>query len=143
MDNETISLKATYLQMIQSSIDRMSTTSAVFKGFCATIVAGISAISFSEINKWVLLLAIAPIFCFFILDIYYLQLERRFRALFNMVRTGLHEVDFDLTPPKAKTLKCEEASFWYCIKSPSINLFYLPLSLIAATIIIMKFKGVM
>lgn len=143
MDNETISLKATYLQMIQSSIDRKSTTSAVFKGFCATIVAGISAISFSEINKWVLLLAIAPIFCFFILDIYYLQLERRFRALFNMVRTGLHEVDFDLTPPKAKTLKCEEASIWYCIKSPSINLFYLPLSLIAATIIIMKFKGVM
>ena len=143
MDKESDNLKATYLQMIQASIDRMSTTSAVFKGFCATIIAGISAISFTEINKWVLLLAIAPVLSFFILDIYYLQLEKRFRALFNMVRTGLHEVDFDLTPPKAKTLKCEEASIWYCIKSPSIFLFYLPLALIAAAIIIMKFKGVM
>ena len=51
MDKETDNLKATYLQMIQASIDRMSTTSAVFKGFCATIIAGISAISFTEIDK--------------------------------------------------------------------------------------------
>lgn len=142
MADETYSYKAIYLQMIQSLIDRMSATSAVFKGFCATIITGISVISFTEINKWVLLLATAPVLCFSILDIYYLQLEKRFRVLFNMVRTEVHKVDFDLTPPKAKTLKCEEASIWYCIKSPSIFLFYLPLVLIAAAIIIMKFKGV-
>ncbi len=28
--------RKTYLQMIQSTIERMSTTSAIFKGFCAT-----------------------------------------------------------------------------------------------------------
>lgn len=38
--------RKTYLQMIQSTIERMSTTSAIFKGFCATIVTGITAISF-------------------------------------------------------------------------------------------------
>ena len=143
MDNEKISVKTTYLQMIQASTDRMATTSAIFKGFCATIIAGISAISFTEINKWVLLLAIAPVICFFILDVYYLQLEKRFRALYNMVRMGQHEINFDLNPPKARSLKCEEASIWYCVKSPSILLFYLPLIVISTIVIIMKFKGVM
>ena len=143
MENEIVGIKPTYLQMIQTSIDRMATTSAVFKGFCATIIAGISAVSFTEINKWVLLLAIAPVICFFVLDVYYLQLEKRFRALYNMVRIGQHEVDFDLNPPKARSLKCEEASIWYCVKSPSIILFYLPLTVISTVVIIMKFKGVM
>lgn len=143
MDNEKINQKVTYMQMIQASIDRMATTSAIFKGFCATIITGISAISFTEINKWVLLLANAPVVCFLIIDLYYLQLEKRFRALYNKVRLDEHEVDFDLTPPKAKNLKCEEASLWYCIKSPSIYLFYVPSILISAVIIIMKFKGVM
>ena len=141
MNNENT--RTTYLQMIQELIARMATTSAVFKGFCATIIAGMSVVSFTEINKWVLVLAIAPVFCFCILDIYYLQLEKRFRALYNMVRTEQHEVDFDLNPPKARSLKCEEASIWYCVKSPSIMLFYLPLVLISTVIIIMKFKGVM
>ena len=57
--------KIQYLQMIQNIIDRMSTTSAIFKGFCANIVAGVFAISFTEINKWILLLTLVPIICFF------------------------------------------------------------------------------
>ena len=143
MDNENVNVKTTYLQMIQASTDRMATTSAVFKGFCATIIAGISAISYAEINKWMLLLAIAPVICFFTLDVYYLRLEKRFRALYNMVRTGQHEIDFDLNPPKARSLKYKEASIWHCLKSPSIFLFYLPSAVISTIVIIMKFKGVM
>jgi len=34
--------KIEYLQMIQEPISRMSTISAIFKGFAATIVAGIA-----------------------------------------------------------------------------------------------------
>lgn len=37
--------KAAYLHMIQEPICRMSTISAVFKGFAATIVSGIALIS--------------------------------------------------------------------------------------------------
>ena len=134
--------KISYLQMIQSTIDRMSTTSAIFKGFCATIITGISAVSFTDINKWILLLAIIPVLCFFVIDVYYLRLEKRFRALYNSVKNDKHEVDFDLTPPKAKNLANKEASIWKCIKSPSIYLFYLPLVLIGATVIVLKFTGV-
>ena len=50
MENEE--RKVSYLQMIQCTIDRMSTTSAIFKGFGATIITGISAVSFTEINGY-------------------------------------------------------------------------------------------
>lgn len=135
--------KTTYLEMIQGTIDRMSTTSAIFKGFCATIVAGVMAVSYSEINKWVFVLAVSPVVCFLLLDIYYFHLERRFRALYNRVRLGEHEVNFDLMPPKTGSLReNEKCSIWDCIKSPSIYLFYGPLMAILVAIIIMKFKEV-
>ncbi len=132
-----------YLQMIQSSIERMSSTSAIFKGFCATIVTGIAAVSFTEINRGIMLLAFSPVICFLILDIYYLQLERRFRMLYDDVRLGNHQVDYDLVPPKIK--RSEEktnATIISCILSPSIYLFYGPLIFIVAIIIIMKFMEV-
>lgn len=47
--------------MIQESICKMSTTVAIFKGFAATIVAGISAISFTDINRAVLELLFVPV----------------------------------------------------------------------------------
>lgn len=46
--------KIEYLQMIQEPICRMSTISAIFKGFAATIVGGISAISYKDVNLWIL-----------------------------------------------------------------------------------------
>lgn len=130
-----------YLQMIQNIIDRMSTTSSIIKGFCATIVSGIFAISFTDISKWILLLIVIPILCFLILDIYYLRLEKCFRALYNAVRGGEKEVDFDLTPPAAKTLK-KEANLRVCFNSPSIYLFYIPVVITSVGMIYLKFKGV-
>lgn len=134
-----------YLQMIQSTIDRMSTSSAIFKGFAATIVAGVSAISFSDTNKWVLLLSFVPVLCFLILDVYYLQLERRFRFLFDRVRIGKKEVDFDLNPPKIKLIlkldKNANVRLCDCIKSPSIIWFYIPMISICTIVIILNFGG--
>ena len=53
--------KIEYLQMIQEAICRMSTTSAIFKGFAATIVAGISAISYSTASAWILIVSFFPV----------------------------------------------------------------------------------
>lgn len=129
-----------YLQMIQSVIDRMSTTSAIFKGFCATIVAGVFAVSFTEINQWILILTILPVSCFLMLDIYYLRLEKRFRALYNSVREGKKEVNFDLTPPTIKSLRIYDAGLWSCLKSPSIFLFYIPILITSMLMIYFKFR---
>ena len=144
MDNKDMFDEKTiqYLQMIQSVIERMSTTSAIFKGFCATIVAGVFAVSFTEINKWTLILTIIPVSCFLMLDIYYLRLEKRFRALYNSVREGKKEVDLDLTPQPIKTLRIGDAGLWSCFMSPSIYLFYIPVLITSALMIYLKFRGV-
>ena len=53
--------KLEYLQMIQEPICRMSTISAIFKGFAATIVAGIAALTYCEVNVLILGLSFVPV----------------------------------------------------------------------------------
>ncbi len=129
--------KISYLQMIQSSIERMSSISAIFKGFCATIITGVFAISFTEINKWVLFLVTIPVVCCLVADVYYFYLEKRFRILYDNVKNGISAIDFGLTPPKG-----DYKMVFRCLKSPSIYLFYPPLIFIIALIVILKFNGV-
>lgn len=117
--------KLGYLQLIQGPICRMSTISAIFKGFAATIVAGIAMISYEEVNVLVLGLSFLPLLAFFALDIYYLKLERKFRLLYNQVVDGIHPIDYSLKLKFTKEeLRDAKATNWECIKSPSIYLFY-------------------
>lgn len=135
--------KRAYLQMLQEPICRMSTISAIFKGFAATIVAGISAISYSTTNIWVLGLSFLPVFAFAILDVYYLKLERKFRFLFDQVRLDKHDVDFSimLTSDPVEIINAK-ARTWDCIKSPSIYLFYPVMLLVLVAVIILKIVNV-
>ena len=135
--------KKAYLQMLQEPICRMSTISAVFKGFAATIVAGMSVISYSTTNVWVLGLSFLPVLAFAILDIYYLKLERKFRFLFDQVRLDKHDIDFSmkLTNDPLEILSAE-ARTWDCIKSPSIYLFYPLMVAVLVIVVILKKIGV-
>lgn len=135
--------KIAYLQMLQEPICRMSTISAIFKGFAATIVAGISAISYTSTNIWVLGLSFFPVLVFAILDVYYLKLERKFRFLFDQVRLDKHEIDFSMKLTNdpleiisAKARTCD------CIKSPSIYLFYPLMLLILVAVFVLKCTNV-
>lgn len=132
--------KIAYLQMIQEPICRMSTASALFKGFSATIVSGIAALTYCDINITVLELSFAPVVLFAILDIYYMQIEKKYRYLYEQVRTDEHEVDFSMELTKDK--KAAKARVWDCIKSPSIWLFYPAMIIILLIVIQMKLKGV-
>lgn len=131
--------KVEYLQMIQEPICRMSTTSAIFKGFAATIVAGISAISYSTTNTWVLVLSFLPILAFAMLDVYYIRLERKFRFLYKQVCTGNHAVNFlmEITTDPLEIISAK-ARIWDCIKSPSILLFYPVMLVILIVVIVFK-----
>ena len=135
--------KREYLQMLQEPICRMSTISAIFKGFAATIVAGISTISYKTTNVLVLGLSFLPVLAFAMLDIYYLKLERKFRFLFEQVRLDKHAVDFsmnltkdplEIISAKARTLDC--------IKSPSIYLFYPLMLSILGIVFILRYINV-
>ncbi len=134
--------KTEYLGMVQEAICRMSTTSGILKGFSATVITGVTAISFTEVNKWVLLLSVFPVVSFFALDVYYLIFERKFRYLFDLIRTDKKEIDFSMDT-RIDTSKCKEARARVrdCLKSPSIWLFYPPAIVVIAIIVTMKFMG--
>ena len=135
--------KAAYLQMIQEPICRMSTISAIFKGFAATIVAGVASLTYKDVNVWVLGLSFLPVLAFAVLDVYYLTLERKFRFLFEKVRKGECEINFSmkLTTDPVEILRAK-ARIWDCIKSPSIYLFYPLMVTILVAVFALKWKGV-
>lgn len=76
-NEESFTSKIEHLSLIQGNIGRMSTSSALFKGFAATILAGVVTIAFRDIHTMVLLLMALPLLAFLMLDVYYLRLERR------------------------------------------------------------------
>ena len=78
--------RASYLNLIQGVVSRMAGNSAIMKGFAATTVAAMFGMCVSECVKWYYLLtAFIPLIAFIFLDIYYLQAERRYRNLYNLV----------------------------------------------------------
>lgn len=136
--------KRAYLQMLQEPICRMSTISAIFKGFAATIVAGISAISYATTNLLVLGLSFLPVLAFAALDIYYLKLEKRFRYLYEQVRTDKHDIDFSTKlPDKPIDIIQAEARISDCLKSPSIYLFYPFMLIVLAIVFVMKWNNIL
>ena len=131
--------KKEYLQMIQEPLSRMSTISAIFKGFAATIVAGIATLSYSDISISILILSFVPVFLFAVMDVYYLQLEMKFKYLYEQVRNDIHEVDFSMDLQCDK--KVEGARTIDCIKSPSIWMFYPLLITILFVVLLLKIRG--
>lgn len=134
--------KRCYLQLIQEPICRMSTNSAIFKGFAATITAGISTIDHETVNLIVLGLSFLPVLIFAIMDIYYLMLERKFRFLFKQVAEGQHDIDFslELTKDPLEIIKAK-ARVIDCVKSPSVGLFYPILIAILVVVFILKYSN--
>lgn len=78
-----------HLEFIQNIITRMNSNSFQIKGWMITIVSALLAIFASSEKKEVLYLfvAIAPTLIFWFLDAYYVRQERKFRGLYDDVRT--------------------------------------------------------
>ena len=135
MKKDNTDEKIAYLQIVQDTINRMSTASAIFKGFAATIVAGLSVISYSQISRWVLVMSFIPVLSFALLDIYYLKIEKKYRKLYDEVRLDSKKVDFSMNIRNlSKKSQRYKVGTWECIKSPSIILFY-PLMIVVLTIV--------
>lgn len=80
--------KLGYLNLIQANISRMAGNSALMKGFSATIVATVLAMSLDEANWQYILITIIPMLIFALVDAYYLGFERKYRNLYNLVSAG-------------------------------------------------------
>lgn len=59
----------------------------LLKGWSITLIAALFALAAKDANKSYILIAYFPLFIFWTLDGYFLSQERKFRALYDYVRT--------------------------------------------------------
>lgn len=91
-----ISNKHKHLEFIQASIGRMSGNLFLLKGWSITLIAALFALAAKDTNRAFIVVAYFPLFIFWILDGYFLAMERRFRSLYEHVRQ-LKEEDIDFS----------------------------------------------
>jgi len=96
--------KYKHLDFLQAAISRMAGNLFLLKGWSITLIAALFALSAKDSNKLYVVLAYYPLFVFWVLDGYFLAQERRFRALYDYVRTLPEDkIDFSMdTRPYAQ-----------------------------------------
>jgi hypothetical protein len=96
--------KLKHLEMIQAIINRMASNSFVFKGWSVTILAGLSAFAAKDASKKFLVVAFFATMLFWMVDAYYLSLEREYRKLYEKVaKKEPKQIDFSMKlPPYSK-----------------------------------------
>lgn len=114
------------IDLIQGCINRMANNSFLIKGWALGVFAGVTAFTKGEnLNNIVLLLCttVVPFICFWVLDAYFLQIERKYRAMYTERLTKRKNNDsdelFDLNPSKYKV-----ASILRIMFSQTLTIFY-------------------
>lgn len=119
-------LRVKHLEMIQAVISRVAGHGAVLKNYCITLTTAICGLAITLQRPLLALLSLLPITIFALLDAQYLRVERRFRGLFNRVRTE----SWDEVPSFEIDIgKAPEISYWRTLGSWSVLNFYAPLAL--------------
>ena len=103
--NQSSEKKLKHLEFIQNAISRMGSNSFKIKGWYITIFTATIALAIDS-SKWLyMVLAYIPLFLFWSLDAYYLQQERRFRGVYDIVALEEeNEINFDMW--KGVTAEC-------------------------------------
>ena len=92
-----MSNKLKHLDFIQSAIGRLAQNSFLVKGWSILSVSAVLAIAFRESSSAAPLLAILPTAMFWVLDSYYLAMERRYRRLYDSVIVKAEaDIDFSM-----------------------------------------------
>lgn len=98
--------KIAHLQIIQGVIDRMGGNLFYLRGWSITLLAGLFAISTSDllnVGKWMPFLFFVLLVLFWIYDAYFLSLECKYRGLYDKVRKlNEEEVDFSMNVSEFK-----------------------------------------
>lgn len=120
--------KAQHREFVQSVITRMNANSFQLKGLMITLVAAFLGVYASNSNMSVnfLLIPIPLVLLFWCLDAYYLQLERKFRAIYNDI------CDLNTEPKKTtrvfemnpKLYKGDDYRYFKVLFSPTILSLY-------------------
>ncbi len=89
--------KLKHLEFLQLTITRMNVNSFLLKGWTITIIAALFALAAKDANVKYVMIAYVVIPSFWILDGYFLSIERRYRDLYNEVaKKEEADIDFDM-----------------------------------------------
>lgn len=77
--------KRQHIDIIESTITRMSENSKQMKEWCVVLVSGLISVYFTTQIFWLVVVAVFATVLFGYLDAFYLMLERRYRYLYNDV----------------------------------------------------------
>ena len=118
-----------YISLLQENINRMASNSANCKTWLVTILAALLAIQVSlQELQGILWVALIPAILFYVLDSYYLGLERRFiRIEGNFVEHERHDEDLSalLYNFDTKTIMSDRKATWQAMGSTSTWPFYI------------------
>lgn len=125
----------THLKIMQGVIERMAENSRSCKVWCVTLVSASLILVARTDQPNYILVALAPIVLFLILDTYYLTLERAFRGSYDtfvekLKNDNISSSDLYIVKPTGTIPKL----FIYSLRSFSIYIFY-PILIISVLII--------
>lgn len=125
-----------YFEMLQQLIQRMANNSFLLKGWDVTLMAAVFALTSNNYNNLFMQFIYVPNIIFWCLDAYYLQIERKYRILYNnKIINKSDEVIFELKIPQSS--KLEKTCFLQCFFSKTEVLFYFPIFILTLTYIIL------
>jgi hypothetical protein len=124
--------KHKHLEFIQITIVRMAANSFLLKAWSVTLVAGVFALSAKDADQAYLLVSFIPVILFWILDGYFLHLEKGYRNMYNSVRMlSERDINYDMNY-KPYIFKCE--GWFSSIFTRTLLLFYLGLLILISII---------
>jgi hypothetical protein len=82
--------------MLQGIINRMAANSSGCKTWCIALVSAVIVIIADKSNPDFVWISVFPVILFLFLDAYYLDLERRFRNIYNGFIKKLHAGEAEL-----------------------------------------------
>ena len=124
-----------HLEMLQGVIQRMAENSRACKLWSITALSAILFLAARTGVPWHALIALVPLLLFFLLDVYYLSLERRFRDSYEGMLRKLRNGSYG--PGDVYQIAPADFSIGIlmrCLRSPSVYLYYPPALVIAGAV---------
>ncbi len=119
--------KIKHLEMIQSIIEKMSRNSFQLKGWTMTLIVATVTLSSKDSDRRYILFSIVPAIGFWVLNAYYLMIERKYTELYDQVRQRSNdEIDFSM---KTDHISENRTKYLKCLFARSNSLFYLTIIL--------------
>ena len=117
--------KIKHLEFIQTIITRMAKNSFMIKGWTITILTAIFLLANKDTNSLFVFVALIPTIFFFFLDAYYLQIERKYRKLYDLVisENSVKRMSLKVLPSS----KEDKTTFIQALFSKTIITFYVGL----------------